>query len=134
MHTGIDRKRRNRNYFATEKLHVAGNLVATGTAEVENLQIGNGTTFSKQQAGEEIAGTNAGSGFKTYTFSFPAAFATIPRIDATAKNDPGFANVNDTFVVSVRSISTTQVVFNIQRVDINSGWSQQLRIEWMAWE
>lgn len=109
-----------------------------GDTEIDNLKtlkVGNGTNFTKLQAGEENAGTNpGGSGFKTHTLVFPTAFANAPKIIATAKNDPAFSNVNDTFIVSVRSISATQVVFNIQRVDVNSGWSQQLRIEWMAWE
>lgn len=109
-----------------------------GDTELDNLKtlkVGGGTTISKQQAGEVIAGTNpGGSGFKTFTLTFPTAFSATPKIIATAKNDPSFSNVDDTFVVSVRSLSTTQVVFNIQRVDLNTGWSQNLRIEWMAWE
>ena len=108
-------------------------VLKNGDVEVENLIIGEGTKISKQQAGQAIPGSNPGSGFMTYTLTFPTAFVGTPKIVATAKNDPAW-NVGDTFLVSVRSITATQVVFNILRVDANSGWNQSLRVDWVAWE
>jgi len=52
---------------------------------------------------------------------------------ATASADPNW-NVSDTFVVSVRTVSTTACVLNILRADSATGWSQVLRVSWLAWE
>ncbi len=103
-----------------------------GNVEVENLIIGNGTVISKQQAGTAIVGAN-GTALKAFTFSFPQAFAGIPKIVANARHEAG-TNYDDTFVVTIRSISATSVTFNILRVDQNALWAQNLLLDWMAWE
>ena len=103
-----------------------------GNVEVENLVVGSGTVISKQQAGTATVGPNA-SAFKVFTFSFPQSFAGIPKIVATARHEAG-ANYDDTFVVAIRSVSSTSVTFNILRVDQNALWAQNLLLDWMAWE
>jgi hypothetical protein len=108
-------------------------LKGNGNLEVHQLKVGNGTLISKQQAGTAVVGSN-GSNFTTYTVTFPVAFSGIPKVTATTKNDPAFSNVNDTFVVSVRSVTTTAVTFNILRVDANAAWLQSLSLNWIAWE
>lgn len=103
-----------------------------GNVEIENLIVGNGTAISKQQAGTATVGAN-GSAFKVFIFSFPQAFAGIPKIVATARHEAA-TNYDDTFVVTIRTISSTSVTFNIVRVDQNALWAQNLLLDWMAWE
>ncbi len=103
-----------------------------GNVEIENLIVGNGSLISKQQAGTISVGAN-GTAFKVFTFSFPQAFAGIPKIVATARHEAG-TNYDDTFVVTIRSISAASVTFNILRVDQNALWAQNLLLDWMAWE
>jgi hypothetical protein len=113
----------------TETMRLKGN----GNLEVQELKIGNGTLISKQQAGTAVVGTN-GTNFMTYTLNFPTSFSSIPKVTANAKNDPVYSNVNDTFCVTIRSITNTSVTFNILRVDATAGWLQNLLLDWMAWE
>jgi hypothetical protein len=113
----------------SETMRIKGN----GTLEAQKIKVGNGTLFSKQQAGTVTVGPN-GSNFMTYTLTFPAAFSTVPKVTANAKNDPAFSNVNDTFCVTIRNVSPTSVTFNILRVDANAPWLQNLLLDWMAWE
>jgi hypothetical protein len=108
-------------------------LDVDGKTATNQLQVGGGSVISEIQSGSHLAGSS-GSGFMTTTLSFSTPFFTVPRVIASARNNPGYNNVNDTFVVSIRSVSTTQVVFNIQRVDSNAGWSQGLQIDWVAME
>ncbi len=103
-----------------------------GKVEVASLKIGNGTLVNKQQMGAMVVGSN-GTSHKTLTIVFASAFSNPPKIIATTSNQAG-CSCDDTFAVSVRSISTTSVTFNIHRVDINSGWSQNPELNWTAWE
>jgi hypothetical protein len=89
--------------------------------------------FVKQLAGSEPIGTN-GNGFKTITFNFPSAFATPPKVMATVAAQSG-TNYPDTWVATVRSVTTTTVIFNIQRVDNPTAqWTQSPMLNWFAWE
>jgi len=117
-----------------------GDLAGTGTRVVTADAGGTLSTSStastvlddllKMQKGVAVVGANAGSTFKTVTVTFPTAFAAAPNVTCTARNA---SNVNDTFAVTVRSVSTTQFVVNIQRVDnTTTGWTQNLQLNWIA--
>jgi hypothetical protein len=49
-------------------------------------------------------------------------------------NDPSFQGVNDIFATSISSNSATAFRVNVIRLDTTGGWSQQLRINWQAWQ
>ena len=91
-----------------------------------------GSSFGRIQAGQATAGP-ATSGSKTVKFEFPTAFARPPKVVITAEHAPGW-NAADTFVATVKSVSTTSCTVNIVRVDQNGGWSMDLKLNWMAWE
>jgi len=96
------------------------------------LQVGlTGTSLDLFQAGTAVLGT--GINVTVYSVSFSNAFATVPRVVVTTRNDPLF-NVNDTFVATVRAVTTTNFTINVVRVDAAAGWAQQLRADWLAWE
>ena len=107
-------------------------LDVNGTTATDGLQVGGGTLFTKMQSGSVTVGSS-GAGELSYSITFPVAFVGTPKVFATARNEPS-SNYNDAFSVSVRSISNTGVTFNIQRTDSNSGWGQQLRVDWFAVE
>lgn len=97
------------------------------------MSINSGTMITNFLAGQTIVGSCPASQ-TNFTITFPKTFSTTPRVIATSNNDPNFSNVSDTFTLGVRSISTTSFVVNVVRVDSTSGWSQALRINWIAWE
>jgi hypothetical protein len=110
-----------------------GRVTVTQDAYVGGLHVGPlGTAFKKVLAGTVTVGSS-GTNATTYTVTFPSSFSGTPKVVATARNDPG-ADVADTFVVSTRSISASQVIFNILRVDSATGWGQPLLLDWEAWE
>jgi len=96
------------------------------------VSINGGTLLTNVLAGQATVGSST-----TYqtnvTITFPKAFITTPKMVITASSDPAW-NVGDTFVATVRSVSTTGCVVNIVRVDSAGGWSQLLRVNWIAWE
>jgi hypothetical protein len=105
-------------------------LDISGRTNTDQLQVGTGTVLNNIQSGTYTAGTSATT-FKSVTITFPAAFASAPRVIASAHNDAAY-NVNDTFTVTVRSVSATAVTLNIQRVDVAAAWGQNLLIDWLA--
>jgi len=108
-------------------------LDVNGTTTTNGLQVSNGTVITKMQSGSVTVGAN-GSPQMVYTYFFPVAFATAtPRVFATVRNAPA-TNFADAFSVSIRSISAIAVTFNIQRTDANTGWGQQLVVDWFAVE
>ncbi len=99
---------------------------------VGTFQLGNGTSFSKLQAGTYTVGSNASTGVKVVTLTFPSAFTTVPKIVITPRNENG---INDIVVISTRNITTTNAVILIYRVDAAGGtWGQNLQFDWFAWE
>ena len=59
-----------------------------------------------------------------------------PRVIATAVSD---ALYNDTFVITIRSVSPAAFAANVYRVDQSlatqdDGWQQLLRVSYVAWE
>ena len=98
-----------------------------------SLRINSGTVFTNLQAGQAQMAGGSSTSYTNLVITFPKAFVTTPKVVATVSGDPGY-NVSDTFVTSVRATSTTSCTVNIVRVDTASGWSQVLRINWIAWE
>ncbi len=105
-------------------------LDINGRTNTNQLQVGPGTVMNNIQSGTHTAGAN-GTSFLTTTITFPVAFASAPKVIATARNQGGFI-VDDTFSVTVRSVSATAVTLNIKRVDVAAMWSQILTIDWIA--
>ncbi len=104
-----------------------GELLAGGGLRVG----GTGTAFAHVQSDTAVLGP--GTNTMSYAVVFPAAFGTVPRVQVTLRNDPLF-DVPDTFAATLRKVTTTNFVVNVQRVDSAGGWAQQLRLEWTAWE
>jgi hypothetical protein len=94
-----------------------------------------GTGLTNLQEGQLTAGTQAGNNKKAVTLTFPNEFtnAANVRVLLTPVNEGTF---NDVFIVSVRSITATNCVVEIFRADVVSGtgWGQDLKVNWMAWE
>lgn len=105
-------------------------LEVNGTTQTDQLKVGAGTSHTNIQSGTFTVGSSA-SGFATATLTFPTAFSATPRVIATARNQAA-TSYGDTFTVTLRSVSTTAVTFNIQRVDTNAAWAQTLQIDWIA--
>jgi hypothetical protein len=117
------------------RAHVTKDLTVAGTASAGALKVapaGNGTTFTRVQAGTTAVG-NSGTVAKAVTITFPFAFTGVPKLTATPRNEPG-TDYPDAFIVSTRSVSATQAVVNIVRVDTAVGWGQALLVDWLAWE
>lgn len=99
------------------------------------IQFGQTGTFQKNiKTGQVIAGSSGSNNFTTYTFTFPGpAYISVPRITVTAQNESA---VDDVFIVTVRSVTTTQCTVNIFRANVaaGTGWGQNLRLNYVAWE
>jgi hypothetical protein len=84
--------------------------------------------------GTVAVGSLVTSGVKQVTVSFPVgSFTSTPTFTCTAVNETG-SNYDNVFAVTVRSISSTQAVVNINRVDgtPGTGWGQNLQLHWIA--
>ncbi|MEY4875331.1 MAG: hypothetical protein RL708_480 [Bacteroidota bacterium] len=97
------------------------------------FSLSNGTTYNKLESGEYLFAGPSATQATTFTFTFPKAFSAAPKIVATVVS-ANSVPVSDVFVLTVRSISATSVTFNILRIDTAAGWSQNLKIDWTAWE
>ncbi len=96
-----------------------------------SLRVNSGTTFNKIEGGTSVIGTNVLGGVKVSSFVFPTPFTGIPKITVTAKG----GNFNDVFVVTTRNVNNVGFQVNVYRVDNAGGtWSQNLEIDWFAWE
>lgn len=99
-----------------------------------SLRVGSGTTvFNNLQGGVAQMASGSSTVKTNFTFTFPKAFATVPTVVIAARSG-NIVPVDDTFAVSVRDVTTTTCTVNIVRVDNPSGWSQQVKINWIAWE
>lgn len=115
------------------KLGIWDNLYVSDGVYANGLQIGGGTAVSVIQSGQAIMPSSS-TVETNFTITFPTAFSSSPKILVTVANDPAWQGVNDTFVASVSSNSPSAFRVNVVRVDAATGWSQQLRINWQAWQ
>src|SRR5262249_30547309 len=100
------------------------------------IRVGNnattGTTIGAIQAGTATVGPNPNPVQEAqFTIVFPSAFvSTPPHVIVTARG----IDAPDVFAVSTRSVTTTQFVVNVFRLDSASGWGQNLQLDWFAWQ
>ena len=95
---------------------------------------GSGTTFTNIQSGQAIMPSST-LDVTNFTVTFPQAFSSVPKVIASISGDPGFPSATDVYAMSIRAITTTTgFTINVMRVDTAGGWSQQLRINWQAWQ
>lgn len=107
-----------------------GTLTAKG-ANFTSIKVGNnGTTVSGMQHGVHTAGASATNQLVT-TITFASPFSSAPRLFASVRHDPSW-NVLDAFAITIKSVSTTQAVLIIRRIDTSAAWSQLLLVDWMA--
>lgn len=104
---------------------------ATGGMEVVGgIRAGvGGTLQSRVQFGTTAVGAGI-AGVNAFTIAFPAAFTTAPKVFVVARGNDN----PDTFAVSTRAVTTSGFKVNILRLDIASGWGQNLLIDWYAVE
>ena len=98
-----------------------------------SFRLNAGTILTNLLVGQAQMSGGSASSRTNLTITFPKPFLTPPRVVATVAADPAW-DVDDTYVVSVRKVTLTSCVVNILRVDSASGWSQSLRVNWIAWE
>ena len=98
-----------------------------------SLRVNSGTVLTNLQAGQAQMAGGSSSSYTNLTISFPKTFIGTPKVVATVNADSA-SDVPETYVVSVRKVSATSCTVNIVRVDAAAGWSQVLRVNWMAWE
>ena len=87
-----------------------------------------------EQAGPANIGSSSTNVMQA-TVIFAEPFTSLPVVAAnTLQNDPEFpSGINDTFAVSITSVTTTQFTANICRVDIpGNGWGQDLFLGYNA--
>jgi hypothetical protein len=116
-------------------LNISGGLNTTSNTDVKNFSINSGTQIIKMACGKYDFGGGS-SGVNTATISFGTTFsnANNVRVIVRANNQPG-TNYGDTFVVTTKSITTTQFTINLYRVDVSgNGWGQSEDIHWFAFE
>ena len=88
--------------------------------------------FSNMQGGKVDVGPEPGLGIKIVAVTFPAPFDTPPNVICTASAQPGTI-FDDSFNITVRSVTTTGFEMIVNRVDSHS-WAQDLDAFWMAFE
>ena len=111
-----------------------GVLPATVETSGSTLRVGSaGTTFALVQAGQYTMPSSSTTETNV-VITFPQVFSVTPKILISVANDPGFPNVNDIFAASISSNSPSAFRVNVMRLDTAGGWSQQLRINWQAWQ
>ena len=88
--------------------------------------------FSNMQGGKVDVGPEPGLGIKIITVTFPTPFANPPNVICTASAQPGTI-FDDSFNITVRSVTTTGFEMIVNRVDSQS-WGQDLDAFWMAFE
>jgi hypothetical protein len=93
-----------------------------------------GTVFNLVQSGQ--ATMPSSSTVETnFTVTFPHAFSSPPKVIASLSGDPIYSTAADTFAMSIRAItSATGFTINVYRIDAPTGWAQQLRVNWQAWQ
>lgn len=106
-------------------------LLVNGSARVAGLRVNSGYQFSRMQAGHAYLGSHSG-GIKEVEIAFPERFGATPMAVVTVRSEGYYA---DTFAVTVKYIDLSLFKVNILRLDkASSGWGQNLRLDWIAWE
>jgi hypothetical protein len=141
---GMRYKNANREYFAginisSDKFVIYDNTAALERISVESdgklranygIQVGGGSSMNKIQAGTLTAGPGA-SATLVVTLTFPSAFSSIPIVVATPRTETG-QTYTDNFSITTKSVTTTSVIFNIERTDSGVSWTQNLLVDWIA--
>ncbi len=84
------------------------------------------------QNGSVVVGPGPASGFATVAVVFPTAYPTAPgTVVCSARSEAG-TSFNDTFSVTVRSVSAAGFVANVKRVDGGNLWGQNLLLNWIV--
>jgi hypothetical protein len=97
-----------------------------------SLRVGNGATvFNNLQGGLAQMTTDSATVKTNFTFTFPKAFGAVPNVVVSARSA---VDVDDTFAVTVRRVTTTTCTVNVVRVDTAAGWGQRVQVNWLAWE
>lgn len=97
-----------------------------------SLRVGSsGTVFNNWQAGLAQMGSDSATVKTNFTFTFPKPFNSVPNVMVSPRSA---ADVDDTFAVTVRRVTTTSCTVNIVRTDTPAGWGQHVQVTWMAWE
>ena len=96
----------------------------------------NGTTFNRMQADTATLGGSLNPGVNVYTVTFPVAFTAVPKVMLTPRGNLFMGNpVPDTFAVTTRVVTQSYFVVNVYFVSTSGGtWSQNLKLDWFAWE
>ncbi len=122
------------NNFSLNVTGALGIKAGAQTTFTGPVSIGGGNAYNEIQTGQAIM-PGSSTVETNFTVTFPQAFSAIPKVVASISGDPNFASATDTFAMSVRAVtSTTGFTVNVIRVDAPTGWSQQLRINWQAWQ
>jgi hypothetical protein len=89
-------------------------------------------TLGKSSAGTPI--TEAGTkGTIRFTVNFAVPFAAVPVVVTPLQGTNYPPNIADTFAITVVTVSAKDFTVNVNRVDaLNSGWDQNLRLQYMA--
>jgi len=82
--------------------------------------------------GKVDVGSQGGLGIKIVSVTFSTPFTTTPNVICTASAQPGTI-FDDSFNITVRSVTTTGFEMIVNRVDSHS-WAQDLDAFWMAFE
>jgi hypothetical protein len=97
-----------------------------------SFRVGSGTTiFNNLQAGIAQMSTDSTTLKTNFTFSFPKTFNSLPNVLVSARS---VSDVDDTFAVTVRRVTTSTCTVNVTRTDAAAGWGQHMEVTWLAWE
>jgi len=109
------------------------------------MKIGNGGTYMRNlKGGTYTAGPDNGEndirfdvdGFALYRIRFDEPFEGIPHITVTARHpDSAVANFfPDTFNTTIQSVTRTEFIVNVQRMDQEVSWGMDLQLTWWGFE
>jgi hypothetical protein len=104
-------------------------VMKNGEAKIGN----NGTFFTNLQEGEFIAGSST-TVTKEVSIPFPSGFPSTTPVRVIVQPVGGQPTLTDEFIVTVKNARNNEVIVIIRRIDANSGWGQQLKLHWMAWQ
>ena len=90
-------------------------------------------SFSSMQGGKvDVGNVTSTNVLKVVAVSFPTPFANPPNVICTAAEQPGTV-FDDSFNITIRSITTTGFEMVVNRVD-GTWWGQDIDAFWLAFE